>query len=73
MQSHPIAAVLGIPIDILHFEAVGEGTTQAFSARELIEPLLEWIIGVAAVGSRAETSFETKHVMHNATTATLDR
>jgi hypothetical protein len=52
MQSHAIAAILGIPIHVLDFEAVREGTTQAFSARQLIEPRVQWLIGVAAVITR---------------------
>src|SRR5215467_8180601 len=49
LQPHPIAAILRIPIDILDTDAVGKRTAQALPACELIEPLLEWMVGVAAV------------------------
>ena len=49
LQSHPIAAVLRIPIDILHADAVSKRTLQALFARGLIEPLLERRIRVPPV------------------------
>jgi hypothetical protein len=45
-------AILGFPVDILHTEAVGKRTAQAFSARETVEPRLERRIREAAVVTR---------------------
>jgi hypothetical protein len=52
VQPDAIAPILGIPIDVVDTHAVGEGATQAFSTRQLIEPRVKWFIGVAAVITR---------------------
>ena len=41
IDSHTIVPLLGVPVDILHTEAVGKRTAQALSARETVEPRLE--------------------------------
>jgi hypothetical protein len=61
LQSHPIAAVLRVPIDILHAEAVGERAAQALPACELIEPLLERMIGVAAIRIARRNAVRNEH------------
>jgi hypothetical protein len=53
LQADAIAAIPSVPVDILDFDAVGERATQAFTARELIEPGVQGFVGVAS--SRAET------------------
>src|SRR5215831_11149665 len=47
-----ITAILCVPIDILHADAVGKRTAQALSARETVEPRLERRISKSAVVTR---------------------
>ena len=49
METHAIVAIKRVPVDVLDTDAICERTAQAISARELIEPLLERRICVAAV------------------------
>src|SRR5215472_3747918 len=51
IDAHTIVPILGIPIDILHTEAVGKRTAQALSAREAVEPRLKRRICKSAVVS----------------------
>src|SRR6516164_3971864 len=41
IYSHAIVPILGVPVDILHTEAVSKRTAQAIAARETVEPRLE--------------------------------
>jgi len=52
IDSHTIVSILGVPVDILHTEAVGKRTAQALSARETVEPGLERRIRKSAVVTR---------------------
>jgi len=58
LDSHPIAAVLSVPIDILDTDAIGERTTHALAAGELIEPLMQRGIlsGVVAIITRGHSA-----------------
>ena len=52
IDSYTIVSILGVPVDILHTEAVGKRTAQALSARETVEPGLERRIRKSAVVTR---------------------
>src|SRR5215469_813832 len=52
IDAHTIVPILGIPVDILHTEAVGKRTAQALSARETVEPGLERRIHKSAIVTR---------------------
>jgi hypothetical protein len=41
IDAHTIVPILGVPVDVLHAEAVGKRTAQALSAGETVEPWLE--------------------------------
>ena len=62
LNAHAIAAVLGVPVDVLDTDAVGKRTAQALAARELVEPGLQRRIGVTAVIMRGYAAWnEHKH------------
>ena len=52
IDPYTIVSILGVPVDILHTEAVGKRTAQALSARETIEPRLERRIRKSAIVTR---------------------
>src|SRR6185437_4352942 len=41
VEPHAVAALVGVPVDVFHLEAVGERAAQALAAGELVEPGLE--------------------------------
>jgi len=48
-ETHAVASVLHIPINVLNAEPVREGAAQTLSACELVEPRVKRFIGVAAI------------------------
>jgi len=52
IDSHTVVPILGVPVDILHTDAVGKGAAQALSARKTVEPRLERRIRKSAVVTR---------------------
>jgi hypothetical protein len=52
VKAHTIFAVLRIPIDVLNADAICERTARPLAAGEMVEPVLERVIGIAAIVAR---------------------
>src|SRR5689334_24107627 len=65
VESDTIPAVLAVPINIFHFDAVRKRTAQALFAGELVKPRFELRIGEATVITRRYAGGGYKHAQRH--------